>query len=204
MNSRLFKNGVIIILTAMLSGCALLFHGARYNPDLYTLNPVTITPSGYHSSATVLVLPPQPSGELITNKMIYIMRSHQINYFAKNTWAATPAQLLMPVIAQALSDSKAFHAVITPPYIGAATLRVDTQLLTLQQEFLTNPSRVRMVLNAQVIRISDGKVLAVQRFWAVVPTLGNDPYSGVVAANRATAMILQKLTRFVVSTSQTN
>lgn len=192
---------LIALVLSSLNGCALFMH-APPSPELYTISPIHIAPTHYRSHLTVLVLPPQPSAELTSMKMIYVKKKHQISYYAKNKWAGAPAQLLMPVIAQALSDSKAFHAVVTPPYIGNANIRVDTQLLMLQQEFLSNPSRVRMVLSAQVIRISDGKVLAAKRFWAVVPAPGNDPYSGVIAANRATALIVPKLTHFVIAATQ--
>jgi cholesterol transport system auxiliary component len=131
-----------------------------------------------------------------TPQMAYTQRAHALEYFARNRWADAPARMLAPLIAQALEQSGGFRAVVQAPSLAAAGLRLDTELVRLQQEFGAKPSRVRLTLRAQLIDVDARRVLASAEFDETEAAPSDDPYGGVLAANRALARLLERLAAF--------
>jgi cholesterol transport system auxiliary component len=75
-------------------------------------------------------------------------------------------------------------------------MRLDTEVLRLQHEFLSKPSRVRFTLRAYLVDNVTRRVLASREFDETVPAATEDPYGGVVAANRAVRTVLERLASF--------
>jgi cholesterol transport system auxiliary component len=128
--------------------------------------------------------------------MAYTRRAHALDYFAKHRWADTPARMLAPQLAQALEQSGGVRAVVQAPSLATAQLRLDTELVRLQQDFSAKPSRVQLTLRAQVIDTDTRRVLAAAEFDETEAAPSEDPYGGVTAANRALARLLERLTAF--------
>jgi cholesterol transport system auxiliary component len=128
--------------------------------------------------------------------MAYTRRANEVDYFARNRWTEPPARMIAPLVAQALERSGAFRAVVRARSPAAAELRLDTELMRLVQDFRAQPSRVELALHAQLIDLRDGRVLAAQDFEAMEDAPSDDPYGGVVAANRALARLLGELAAF--------
>lgn len=131
-----------------------------------------------------------------TPQMAYTQRANALEYFAKNRWADTPARMLAPQIAQALDQAGAFRAVVQAPSLAAANLRLDTELVRLQQDFGAKPSRIQLTLRAQLIDVEARRVLASAEFDEVEAAPSDDPYGGVLAANRALGRLLGQLAAF--------
>lgn len=138
-----------------------------------------------------------------TPQMAYTQRANALEYFARNRWADTPARMLAPLIAQALERSGGFRAVVQAPSLAAANLRLETELVRLQQEFGARPSRVRLTLRAQLIEADSRRVLASAEFDETEAAQSDDPYGGVLAANRALARLLERLAAFCAETPLT-
>ncbi|HXZ51255.1 MAG TPA: ABC-type transport auxiliary lipoprotein family protein [Burkholderiales bacterium] len=128
--------------------------------------------------------------------MAYTRRANEIEYFARNRWAEPPARMISPLVAQALERSGVFRAVVRARGQAAAELRLDTELMRLLQDFRAQPSRVELALHAQLVDLRNGRVLAAQDFALSENAPSDDPYGGVVAANRALARLLGELTAF--------
>lgn len=191
------KLSCALLLSFLVSACSLLFPATPYNPTLYTLNTsVPTQPKTKVNGSTLLVLPVIANQEIDNSRMAYVLQSDQIAYFAKNRWAAPPAEMLQPLIVQALSNTGYYAAVIPSPFTGSVDLRLYTQLQKLQQDFTTQPSQIEMSLSAQIVASATGRVLGSKQFYVVVPAPGNNPESGAQAANIATATILQQLAQF--------
>jgi len=150
------------------------------------------------SQHTILVMSPIASPGYQSSKMIYVMIPYQLKSFADHRWVAPPAELLLPLIANRLRAENYFKAVVTSPFSGSVTYQLNTQLLTLQQEFLQPESRVRLTIQATLVQVLTGKVIATRVFQAVIPASGNDPYDGVIAANKAAHVVLNEMAQFVV------
>lgn len=131
-----------------------------------------------------------------TSAMIYIMTPFELNSYANNRWVAPPAQMLLPMFVRALRNTGYFYAVVSPPFSGITNLRLDTELVKLQQEFLLPTSYVRLVVQASLISNITNHVMASRQFEVVIPTTENNPYGGVLAANKAAAIISRKVAQF--------
>ena len=93
------------------------------------------------TAPTLIVSPPQAAAGFDSQRMIYLRHAAQPEYFAHNEWIDTPARMLAPLIVGALANSGAFRAVVQTPSPAAGELRLDTEILRLQQEFMAAPVR---------------------------------------------------------------
>lgn len=194
--------GLILLLAIMLStGCS-IFGPVKDSQNTYMLT--ALCPHvgcGTKNGLTLLVQTPQTIQAFNTTQMAYVLCPYQLSYFSSNAWADTPPQMLMPLMVQALQDSRHFHAVVMPSFGGNYDLLLNTQLIMLQQEFTCHPSRSHIVLRAQLINNHDQSVLAACQFDVAVPAACDNPYGGVIAANKAVALLLSQLTEFVLRAS---
>ncbi|MBM4127462.1 MAG: hypothetical protein FJ247_08970 [Nitrospira sp.] len=128
-----------------------------------------------------------------TTKMVYVKRPYELEQYAVNQWAETPARMFASVMVEKLSRIGAWRAVVPPSGSIRGDLRLDTYGLSLQQEFLQDPSLVRMSVRAQLIDVREARIVGTRAFEAVEPTPSGDAYGGVVAANQATAALLDAM-----------
>lgn len=188
----------LLLACTFLSSCSLLSPAPNNNPTLYTLGTIRVsTVSNLNrNSNTLLVLPIIASPEIDSVKMAYSTMQEQIAYFAKNQWAAKPAEMLLPLVAQALRKNGNFKAVVSAPFAGSVDYKLAIQLLTLQQNFSIQPSTINVTIAAQLINDRTNKIVRAQQFHAVVPTPTDNPAGGAQAANQAVMQILNQLVEF--------
>jgi cholesterol transport system auxiliary component len=182
---------------ALLAACAAIQPPEAENANTYVL--VAMPAAGAPGPKRDLVLeiaPPRARPGFDTPQMAYTQRANALEYFAKNRWADTPARMLAPLFAQALDQSGGFRAVVQAPSLAAANLRLDTELVRLQQDFGARPSRVQLTVRAQLIDVDARRVLAAAEFDETEAAPSEDAYGGVVAANRALGRLLERLAKF--------
>jgi ABC-type transporter Mla subunit MlaD len=92
--------------------------------------------------------------------------------------------------------SGAFAAVTDAASGAAAELRLETELVRLQQEFTSRPSQVRLTLRVQLSEVRSRRVLGVREIEALEEARSDDPYGGAVAANRAVKRALEAVASF--------
>jgi len=150
--------------------------------------------------ATLLVMMPSTNANYQSKNMFYSLDQYQTQPFAKHQWAASPPQMLLPLLMTSLTNSNYFHAVVTTPFAGKADYQLTTQLTQFQQYFSddSDASYFKMRLFAVLINNKTHRVIAERRFDATVTAPERSPYGGVIAANQATASILQQLTVWTV------
>jgi len=148
------------------------------------------------SATTLIVLPPHAAAGFDSQRIVYLRQASQMEYFAHNEWIDTPARMLAPMIVAALARSGAFRAVVTAPSLAAGEMRLATEILHLQQEFLDAPSQVRFALRASIVDSATRRVIATREFEAVVPSASENPYGGVAAAASAVQTVLEQLAAF--------
>ncbi len=71
----------------------------------------------------------------------------------------------------------------------------------MQQEFFKGHNAVRMTINATLYSNKHHKIIASKDFTEVIPVLHPDPYSGVLAMNRAESILLEKIAKYTVMKS---
>ena len=148
-----------------------------------------------HDLVLVVGMPRARAG-FDTAQMVWVRQSHGLEVYSRNRWADTPARMLAPLFAQALERSGTFRAVVQTPSAVSADLRLDTELIRLQQDFSVQPSRVQFTLSAQLIDIGTQQVIASAEFDETENAGTEDAYGGVSAANRALERLLIRLTAF--------
>ena len=149
-----------------------------------------------NTGTTVLVTPPQAAAGFDSQKIIYLRQTHKLEYFAHSEWVDPPARMIAPMIVTAVEATGAFRAVVSSPGSASGDLRLDTEVLLLQQEFTTKPSQVRFALRASLSEEGTRRVVATRDFEILQPSPSEDPYGGVQAANAAVRTGLQQLAAF--------
>ncbi len=136
-----------------------------------------------------------------TPQIAYLRQPHELDYFVSNRWADTPARMLEPLLMQTLEQTRSFRAVVRTPGVVPANIRLDTELVRLQQDFGTQPSKVQITLRAQLIDMTDQRVLAVKLFDETENAASDNAYGGVITANRLLQRVLDQLSDFCINES---
>ena len=156
----------------------------------------------YTRKPSLLVSVPEATAGYQTEQMLYIKKPFKLDVFAKNAWVGPPATMLFPLLVQTLQDSGAFSAIASSPFADQVNYRLDTQLIRLHQTFISKPSAVELTVKIVVTRVTTNEVLASTLLSERVPCDDDTPYSGVVAANRATQRLTEKIQKFVILHTQ--
>jgi len=185
----------------LLGGCATsLLPQAPPPPALFVLDdarPAPVQPARPAAAApTLIVSVPRAAAGFDTRHIVYLRRAHEIEFFAHSQWVDTPAQMLTPLVTRAVEYSGAFKAVLSAPTTALGELRLDTEIVRLQQEFTEVPSRVRLTLRAVLLDTATRRVVALREFDASVPAASDDPAGGVAAARLAVQRVLGELAAF--------
>jgi cholesterol transport system auxiliary component len=202
----------VCLCLALFSGCAALRpETATGGPTFYSLDrgrgasAVTVahaTPT-IPPGPTLIVSVPRAAAGFDSKRLIYVRQQHRIEYFAHSEWIDTPARMLSPLVLGVLRDSGAFRAVVPAPGAASGDLRLDSEIVMLQHEFSGTPSRVRFVLRASLVEDASRRVLASREFEAVANAPSENPYGGVVAANKAAHAVLEQLAAFCIDEAVT-
>ena len=208
MNSLLIARPCRLVATALLlivvSACSALRPAATDQPSFYSLDRVRIeapvampAPAKLSMTAPTLIVNPTHSASgFNSQRIVYVRAAHQHEYYAHSEWVDTPARMLAPLIVNSLENSGAFRAVVSTPSAADGDLRLDSEIIRLQHEVGSPPNRVRFTLRAYMVDNTTRQVLAWQEFDASVAATSEDPYGGVLAANRAVQTVLEKLAGF--------
>jgi cholesterol transport system auxiliary component len=192
----------VLMSTLLLSACSGLSAQNVASPNIYVLEAgPAIQAAQVKRDLVLAVSVPRALPGFDTPQIAYVQQPYELNYFVTSRWAGTPARMLEPLIAQAIVQTGSFRAVVQTSGAITADVRLDTELVRLQQDFKTRPSRVQLTLRAQLIDMRGKRLLAEQQFDEVENTASEDAYGGVTATNRLLQRVLGKLAGFCVDAS---
>jgi cholesterol transport system auxiliary component len=200
----------LVFIAWALAACNPLKPAADQPLTLHTLN---LTPLSDAELSTfvkstagsnlpsVIINPPHAAAGFETAKLIYLRNSYQLEYYSQSEWVAPPARMLSPLIVERLMRTGNFKAVVLTPSAVLADLRLNTEVIRLQHEFIdtTGPSKVRFTLRAYVMDEKTRKVLANRQFEAIVNAPSENAAGGVIAANLASQLIMDDLAAMVTN-----
>ncbi|MBC3808086.1 membrane integrity-associated transporter subunit PqiC [Undibacterium seohonense] len=151
---------------------------------------------------TIILSMPRAAAGFETKQIAYVRLAFQLEYFSLNQWIAPPSAMLLPLMSHALERTGDFNAVLQSPSRASGQLRLDLEIIRLQQEFFKSPSQVHFTLRAHLIDTASRRVIAWQEFDAAVAAPSEDPYGGVVAANQVVRLLVEQVADFCVRTQQ--
>lgn len=149
--------------------------------------------TGTLDGPVLLVSQSQAEPGFETQRMVYLKRPYELEYYALNQWADTLVRMFTPLMVQALNQNDAWRAVILLPSSLHGDYRLDTHGFLLQQEFLQQPSRMRVMVRAQLVDLKESTILSARVFEVMENATSENPYGGVQAANRAVAGLLDQI-----------
>lgn len=133
-----------------------------------------------------------------SRNIAYTSAPPKLDYYRDSVWSDTPANMLQPILVQAFERTGAFKAVVAPPAPGLADVRVDVDVVRLQQEFMTRPSQVRIVARLKVVDMKTRHVLDTRLFEAVAPAPSDDAAGAAQAAGVALERLLSEMLPFAL------
>ena len=198
--------GAALAAILAVSGCSLLKPTAKPVTSFYSLDRGALTtpvkspappPASPGENLTLIISPPRAAAGFDSSRIIYVRQAHKMEYFAQSEWVDPPTRMLGPLMASALEKTGAFRAVVLTPGSASGDLRLDTEIIRLQQDFSTHPSRVNFVLRAFLVDDKTREVLAWREFDESLEAGSEDAPGGVAAANRVVQKVLQELAVFL-------
>lgn len=187
---------ILFFLSIVLTGCSLFSAVKTEKINTYELNTLpNFAPKKHRSGTTLMVMLPDATPAYNTTQIAYARGPYEVAYFAKNSWIATPPQMLRPLIIQTLQKTHHYRAVIPATATGNYQYILASQLITLKQQFYVDSSEVVLVFRAQLTNVASNRIVASKEFTIVKPAAPT-PYGGVVAANEAAAELLAQLANF--------
>jgi cholesterol transport system auxiliary component len=191
------KRGIFTSLAIVmgLSACTPIHTPMMHQYKLESYSKQPFRPPLHRS---LLIAQPEAIAGYQTEQMLYSNKPFQLAAFSENAWIGTPANMLYPLLIQTFQNSHAFSAIASSPYADRIDYRIDTQLIDMQQNFLVKPSEFHLKLKVVVTRVSNNHILASRIFFEHIPCPADTPYGGVVAGNKATLQMTQKIKQFVI------
>jgi len=192
----------VLALAMLIGGCTALQPAPVESPNLHLLEASVVARTAPEKRDLVVeVGTPRAWPGFDTPRMAYVQRSHELDYFANNRWADTPARMLGPLLARALEQTGSFRAVVQPPTVVPVDLRIQSELIRLQQNFAVKPSRVELSLRIQLVDVRGKRVLGTRTFEETETAPTDDPHGGVTAANAALERVLGQVVDFCIAES---
>lgn len=192
--------GTILTMSAITS-CSILPPIKTTPQTSYVIN--TIPSNIPHCRSTTFNLSvnkPRASAAYNTTQMVYSEKPYQLGYFVKNRWAETPPQMFQPLIIKALENTHSFSSVISSATNNQYDYLINTEVVELQQDYVHSPHAVCFKLRAEIINAKNNTLVNSEELTVTQNMSQDTPYSGVIAANQATAIMLNKLADFVLRT----
>ncbi len=200
-------------LVCLLSSCSVLTANKVDQISVYSLGDANVTVgSALHENhndkhrnpeaPTIILSMPRAAAGFETSQIAYTRQAFLLEYFSLNQWVAPPTAMLLPLMSHALERTGDFKAVLQSPLRANGQLRLDLEIIRLQQEFFKSPSQVHFTLRAHLIDTASRRVIAWQEFDAAVAATSEDPYGGVVAANQVVRLLVEQVADFCAKTQR--
>ena len=184
----------------ILTACGSLFAPAPAAPHFYTLDgpaATSVAPTAAPASTAgglapvMIVALPRAAAGFDTDRIVYVSEAHRLQPYADNQWIDTPAKMLEPLIAAALSRTGAFGAVLQAPGPVNGQWELRSDIVRLQHEVVA--SRFRFTLQVTLIEKRTLTVAMAREFDASEPIIGTGPAAAVSAANLVVADVLHQM-----------
>lgn len=139
---------------------------------------------------------------LSSQRMRYRRGAQRAGYLVRSQWIMPRGEMLAPPVVAVLEVTGHFGAVLQTAASGFADLRVDLKLLDLSQDFTTEPASVDVKLRAQLLDITQQRVLGTRTFAYKASVAREETATAVEEPNNLIGVFLPELAQYCVAGSQ--
>lgn len=200
------RAGRSVLLAAallLLSSCgSALLPGAHSEPPtIYVLTPKSTFPADLPTVDWQLTIFVPTTDAALNTARIAVRRSPiSLDYYAHANWVDTTPRMVQSLLVESFENSGRIVGVGRQ----SVTLRADYSLLTDLREFQAEyvgdgPPRVRVSLNAKLIRMPQRDIIAHKNFDFVEPAAGADLKSVVGAFDVALGKVLKRIVEWTLT-----
>ncbi|CAK0759744.1 cholesterol transport system auxiliary component [Gammaproteobacteria bacterium] len=198
---HIYHLAFILFVILNIAGCGGLLTTAEVEPTQTYLFGSIAPKEVYIGKGKIVIIVATPTAQagFDTTGIAYVHKPYRLDFYSKNQWIDSPQRMLSPLLVTALENTGRFQAVLPASSSISGDLRLETEFLCLQHELLTQPSQFHITLRVQLLDIRHQQVQAIRTFDTLESASSEDPYGGVVAANRAIIRLLEEIAKFVVT-----
>jgi cholesterol transport system auxiliary component len=193
------KHSFIIVVIMLLTSCSLISPARQADYTTYVIRNIPCVHDYPKGHGIIFVMPVAADPLYDTDNMAYSRHPYQVEYFAKNKWADTPARMTRSLIVESLKTTHHFRAITTSSNVAGINYILNTKIIELKQVFTGCTSYVVFRMNVEIINAKTRKIIASRELCSTHTAHQNTPYGGVVAANQCATDVIQQLEIFVVS-----
>lgn len=203
---------LVSIAVSALAGCGLIPQPDSTPVNQYNIAPTAAT-ANVNAATCGLVVEMREvaaSAPWTSNNMLYMQGKHDIDSYAYNRWAATPATMLGHSLVGALEQSDLYRGALAPTNPGRPDLILSVNLRRGPLQVFppqssgdkSEPasSREELALSATLTEADSGKLVAGKRFSGTESAAPN-PYGGVKAANALAGRLIEQLLGWLAETN---
>lgn len=184
-------------LAVLLSACTgnILPGAGNDPPSLYVLTPKTTFTGDLPKVDWQLTIPlPVADAALNTARITLRQNPISLEYYARANWVDTAPQMIQTLLVESFENSGKIVGVGRQ----SVTLRADYSLLTDLREFQAEylgggPPRVRVRLNAKLVKMPQRTILATETFEFLEPAASSDLQAVVSAFDIALGKTLKRI-----------
>lgn len=155
--------------------------------------------TGARKCLSLRVAVPAAAPGFDTARIAYVTQPPRLDYFAYHEWVDVPARMFASMMETRLDDSGLFGTVVLGSADIRTDLRLDSDLISLRQDFNGSASTLKLVMKVKLVDVSSRALLQAQTFSYAEAAADANPEAGVEAANRAAGRFLAELATFVAA-----
>lgn len=195
--SRFRAAALALPLTVLLSACTgnLLPGAGNDPPSLYVLTPKTTFTEDLPKVDWQLTIPlPVADAALNTARITLRQNPISLEYYARANWVDTAPQMIQTLLVESFENSGKIVGVGRQSVTLLADYSLLTDLREFQAEYLGGgPPRVRVRLNAKLVKMPQRTILATETFEFLEPAASSDLQAVVSAFDIALGKTLKRI-----------
>jgi len=193
--------GVFLIVLLLLNACSVPMNRKSTSLQTHMIQVPEYTRAASSEAPGCLTLrinKPTSSPGYLTARMAYIVTPNQLDYFAYHEWVDTPAKMLATVVEEQIESTNMFKSVLSESSEVKTNWRLDTTVIALHQNFMTNNnSQSILKVKAVLVDVRNRTLIASKSFPITINATAANPEAGVTAANLAAETFSGELIGFV-------
>lgn len=191
---------LVLSLVLSLAGCGSLIPGTGPPPDLYNLTPKSTFPSDLPTVSQQLVIEePLAAGGLDNFRIALRPSPTELDYFSGARWTERAPAMVQSLMVESFENSNAITAVGRQAIGLSSDYSLKAELREFQAEHFDGEGfRVRVRINAKLIRQPRQIIVASQSFETVTPVTGTGMRAIIGGFDGALGSVLKDLVEWTL------